>query len=400
MNEDSPRRKLRIAMVCDSVTHYTAGVFVSTLRFSQALTDRGHTIIFITTKSRRYPDNTHYNGFRTYRFNSIYLPKSEKSMYISFPSTRQIKKILEGEKIDIVHTLLPTPSAVVATRAAKALGIKIVAHSHAQAENMLLAFPIAFLRAPLGNVYERYFLRLYRKAHFIIHPSQFAAELMQERTTTLDSAVISNGVDSEQFMPLEKSEVESFLKRFSDVPRDTVKILFVGRLHPEKSVDTLIRAMATIVRNRPDVHLMIVGIGDWEPQLRKLVARLELEKNMTFLGKISNEDLVRAYNAADLFVLPSLAELEGMVVLEAMACGLPILIADSPASASRFFVDGNGLLFEPQNPEHLAQQALKILGDAALRIKMGEISLKKSKKYDLNNSVISLEGHYYRLLKL
>jgi len=106
-----------------------------------------------------------------------------------------------------------------------------------------------------------------------------------------------------------------------------------------------------------------------------------------------------AYNASDIFVLPSIAELEGMAVLEAMACGKPIIIANSKESASRFFVEDNGFLFETLNHKDLAEQVLKLITDADLRRKMGKVSLEKVKNYDINKSVELLEEVYYSALK-
>jgi glycosyltransferase involved in cell wall biosynthesis len=143
---------------------------------------------------------------------------------------------------------------------------------------------------------------------------------------------------------------------------------------------------------------MIVGGGHLRSKLEKLVQNLKIEKHITFLGLVSEEDKILAYNASDIFILPSLAELEGMVVLEAMACGKPIIISDAEMSASRYFVDGNGFLFKTLDHQHLAEQALKLITDADLRKKMGEVSFKNIKNYDINNSVLLLEEVYYKAL--
>jgi glycosyltransferase involved in cell wall biosynthesis len=87
-----------------------------------------------------------------------------------------------------------------------------------------------------------------------------------------------------------------------------------------------------------------------------------------------------------------------MVVLEAMACGLPILIADSKESASVYFVDGNGLLFKPNDPDDLATQAIHILSDEEGRKKMAEASHTMSKKYDLQESINTMEEVYRSVL--
>jgi len=114
---------------------------------------------------------------------------------------------------------------------------------------------------------------------------------------------------------------------------------------------------------------------------------------------VSEQDKILAYNASDIFILPSLAELEGMVVLEAMACGKPIVVSDAEMSASRFFVENNGFLFKTYDHLDLADQVLKLITDHDLRAKMGKISFEKSKQYDIHKSVDLLEAVYYSALE-
>ena len=144
---------------------------------------------------------------------------------------------------------------------------------------------------------------------------------------------------------------------------------------------------------------MVVGSGHLRQKLEKLAKDLNVNNYVTFLGLVSEEDKIFAYNACDIFILPSLAELEGMVVLEAMACGKPIIISDAKMSASRFFVDGNGFLFETKNGKHLAEQAMELISSMDLRKKMGEVSLEKSKNYDIHRSADKLEEVYYSVLE-
>jgi len=140
---------------------------------------------------------------------------------------------------------------------------------------------------------------------------------------------------------------------------------------------------------------MLVGGGYQRQKLEKMAQTLGLAKHVTFLGMVSDEDKVLAYNAGDIFILPSLAELEGMVVLEAIACGKPIIISDAKMSASRFFVNGNGFLFKTEDHQHLAEQVSKLIADEELRKKLGMASLEMSKKYDIQHSVDMLEEVYY-----
>lgn len=388
------KKHLRIAMVCDPLGSNNSGSVFSTIRFGKLLKERGHHVIFITAKTKGNQDESHNHGVKTYRYRGVPLPKGG-GWKLAFPTTRELKKVFQEEKIDVVHLLLPMSGAIAALRAARSLGIKIVSHSHSQPENLFMDLP-RFVQPTMNNLWNKYLAWMYKKSESLIYPSEFAHSLLHQLSDKNQPfRVISNGINLEHFQP---REIGDFHERFN-IPIDKVKLLFVGRIYPEKSIDTLIKAIPHIIKKHPHVHVMIVGGGYLKSKLEKLVHDLKMEKHITFLGLVSEEDKIIAYNASDIFVLPSLAELEGMVVLEAMACGKPILVADAEMSASRFFVDGNGFLFKSEDHLDLAEQALKLITDADLRKKMGEISFEKSKNYDIHRSVDFLEEVYYSALK-
>jgi glycosyltransferase involved in cell wall biosynthesis len=385
-------RKLNIAMVCDPIGNNKSGVVVSTMRFGKLLAERGHHVIFVGAKSKEHSDHSFHNDIKAYRFRSLPVPKSG-GWNLAFPTVRELKKIFEEEKIDVVHVILPMSGALVAIKAAKLLGIKIVAHSHSQPENLFTDMP-KFIQPTLNNLWNKYLTWVYSKAHSLIYPSEMAQTLL-DKLSSKDQpwSVISNGINLREFKP---APVGDFHERFN-IPNDKIKLLFVGRLFPEKSIHTFIEATPQIIKENENAHVMIVGGGHLRPKLEKLAHDLGIHKNISFLGLISEEDKISAYNASDIFVLPSLAELEGMVVLEAMACGKPIIVANSERSASKYFVKENGFLFESQNHIDLSEKILTLLNDAELREKMGQRSLEIIKDYDIDQSVSKLEQLYYSL---
>lgn len=393
MKSKNNDKKLNIAIICDPI-EYTAGSFVSALRFAEHLKGRGHKIIFIAAKTPKSNNSDYYKEIKIYRFFSLLLPKSEKQMYLSLPCVKQVEKILKDEKIDIIHTIVPTPLSFISTKAAKSLGLKIVAASHAQPENIFLHLPKFLPLGLLNSTYYKYMYWLYNQADAVIYPSEFAQKYFSDLNKKIKVEIISNGVDINKF---KKTDAKEFVKKYN-LPLGKKNILYVGRFHPEKSVDTLIKAVPTIIEKEPDAQILIVGFGHLENKLKKLAADLGVCEQVIFCGKVSDDDLILAYNVCDIFVLPSLAELEGMVVLEAMACGKPLLIADSPGSASPFFVSDNGLLFKPEDAQDLAEKAIELLADKKLLAIMAENSFKKSREYDIEKSVSKLEELYYSLL--
>ncbi len=386
--------RLTIAMVNDAVTEYVAGSFISTNRFAELLSVRGHKVLFIAAGSRKHPVSDIHRDIPIYRFRSFLLPKSEGKFYLGFPTSKELQKIFQKENVDVVHIMIPTFAAISAMKAAKALGIPVVMHSHTQPENLFLNLPRFLPKKSLNRMFGRYVYWLYRQADAIVFPSKFA----QSKFAMLDGGakrmVISNGVDTKIFHPMDAAV---FFTKFN-LDRNQKQILYLGRLHPEKSVDTLIRAIPLVLKEAPNTHFLIVGPGYLDSALQELAESLGISKQITFCGALSDEEVVFAYNACDIYVLPSLAELEGMTVLEAMACGKPVLIANAEESAATHFVEGNGFLFRPRDSEDLAAKALQLLTDERLLAQCAALSLIESKQYNITRSVAQLENLYYSLL--
>lgn len=349
-------------------------------------------MIFIASKTPYASGDV--DGIKTYRFRSVLVPKAEGKFYLAFPTVAEATKILKKEKIDIVHIIIPFEAGFSFIEAARSLGIKVVTHSHTQAENVFLHVPKVLGRDILSNIFTRYLFWMYQNSDALVYPTEFAREKSPKMDASMRYEIISNGVDTSIFKPIDPAP---FFKKYG-LSRDNKYILFVGRLHPEKSVDTLIKAVPEIIKKQPTVRILILGEGHQSKELEALSKSMHLGEKVFFLGMINNDDKVLAYNAADIFCLPSLAELEGMVVLEAMACGIPILIADAPSSASKYFVHKNGMLFKPEDAHDLARQALAMLSDGKKLKAMGRQSLESSKHYDINESVVRLENLYYSVL--
>jgi len=334
-----------------------------------------------------------HEGMRIYRFRSVSLPKYKNLIRIGFPYKREIDAIIKREKIDVVHVMVPTPAAITSIKVAKENKIKIVSHSHTQPENIVMHFP-KFMRFNIfKKLFYKYIISIYEKTDIHICPSKFAEKCLKGQNIDFKTFVISNGVDLNKF---KRVNPDSFLKKY-DIPKKNKFILYVGRLDPEKCVDILIKSTKFILNNTKDFTIGIIGGGGLRKKLEELSIKSSFEKKIKFLGNVSDDDLIKAYSCADVFVLPSLAELEGMVVLEAMACGKPLVIANSKDSASTEFVNGNGFLFQPNNPEDLAEKIIQILSNDALRKKMSKKSYENSEEYSITNSVDKLEKVYYSL---
>ena len=166
-------------------------------------------------------------------------------------------------------------------------------------------------------------------------------------------------------------------------------LLFVGRLGKEKSVDTLIRALAG--SRHAEASLLIVGDGPDRRRLERLAQDLRLDGRVKFAGYLDGDDLVAAYHLADAFVFASTTETQGLVLGEAMAAALPV-IAVTDAAVADFVVDGSTGLLVPEHHEAFSRAIDTTLGDDELRGSMSEASLERASHFSIEVQAAAARG--------
>jgi glycosyltransferase involved in cell wall biosynthesis len=172
-------------------------------------------------------------------------------------------------------------------------------------------------------------------------------------------SVIHNGVDTTLFTP-----------RTSEKTADKKQILWVGRFVTGKGVEYLIDAFSQVLTKSPDTHLVLVGVGPEKTAIEDRIRKLHLQSSVTFIDYLDNEELPGVYKNSDVFVLPSLMEGVPRTILEAMACGVPVVTTNLPHLVG--IIDGAGLVIPPKEPTLLSDAILSILTDAHLAEKMGQ----------------------------
>jgi glycosyltransferase involved in cell wall biosynthesis len=181
--------------------------------------------------------------------------------------------------------------------------------------------------------------------------------------------VIRSGVDTERFQPRDRVGA----RRRLELPAESALVLFVGNLEARKQVDVLLRAMVDVRQHVPSARLLIVGSGesagvqDQTARLQRLTSELRLSESVRFAGRLPDHGLLDAYAAADVFALPSSSEAQGIVALEAMASGLPV-VATAVGGLLGTIEDGQtGYLVPAGDVASLADRLVLVLEDAARR---------------------------------
>ena len=205
-----------------------------------------------------------------------------------------------------------------------------------------------------------------------------------------DIIVIPNGLDILKFNNLLKENIRKLMK----ISNDEKIIIFVGRLHPVKGIEYLIKALELIRQKNAKTKLIIVGDGEEMERLEKLVKELNLTNNVMFVGRISNEDIPKYMTLSDVLVLPSLKEGFPITLLEAMASGLPI-IATNVGGVPEIIKNGeNGFLVEPKNPEAIAEKVLLLFENNELYKQIVEKNKEDGKRYSWEDVTKKIEENY------
>ena len=175
----------------------------------------------------------------------------------------------------------------------------------------------------------------------------------------LKITVIPNGIDTDTFCP-----------RVTDQDPDTITLLWVGRFVKGKGVEYVIRAMAVLSKEIPNLNLTLVGEGPEKKRICELINDLGLQDNIRIIDFVPYDKIPGIYQDSDIFVLPSLHEGMPRTVLEAMSCGVPVVISDF--SHLRDLVDGGGLMFPKRDVQALSDCLRNIIKDTSIRAEMGQ----------------------------
>ncbi|MDQ4106569.1 MAG: glycosyltransferase family 4 protein [Actinomycetota bacterium] len=292
---------------------------------------------------------------------SVPLPSNGSLANLAFSPAvfRKVRRSIARYRSDVVHVhepLLP-PVGWAAVRAAKSLGIPLVGTFHAH-------YP--------GGCYH---YRLFKKAlepFFRALDARIAVSPTAARTAAEHFPgyyrVIPNGVDVERFRP-------------ANTPRNPDEVLFVGRRDGRKGLPVLLRAFPKVLERRPEARLVIVGSRPGEVKLPKsLLSSVEVR------GVVDEREIVRAMHSASLLCVPSTgAESFGIVLIEALAAGLPVLASDIPGYRAVVTPGHDGVLVPPGDPDVLAGALTGLLADDELRARLSEAGLRTARRYDWPN---------------
>ena len=367
-------------------------------QLARGLVRNGHEV-FVIAPSKQFKNTLYKEGDITvYGIRSVSIPEIIYPANFRVPVTatsNKIRTIIKEVNPDVIniqdHFMIGNKIA----KEGKKLGIPIVGTNHFMPENFIhYLYPPEFAKKLLKKLAWKAFIRVYRQLDVITTPTKTAADLI--RSLGLKNLIIpiSNGVNLDKFNPQKNGH---YLKKRYKLKNEPV-LLFVGRLDKEKRIDVLIKALPNALTHI-NAKLIITGKGTERSSLAKLAKRLGVTKNVIFTGFVADKDLPFLYRIADIFVIASIAELQSIATMEAMASGLPVVAAAVMALPELVRSGKNGYLFDQGDTATLANQIIRIIKNPPLKKRMSENSLKLIKQHDLKVTIKKYQRIYEQLLK-
>jgi 1,2-diacylglycerol 3-alpha-glucosyltransferase len=305
----------------------------------------------------------------------------------------RVSRLVKAIKPDVVHIHNPFFIGFAALWTARKMKIPVVATNHNMPENLTLQFGwLKPLEAFLTWIFWKYFIWFYNRCNFVTSPTETAINMLVEHKLKTRHQPISNGIDLDKFKPEDKRKCR-LSKRYS-INKNLPVIIYTGRLDGEKRMDVWVNAIPYILKEM-NAHFIIGGSGLIKKDLEKMVINMKLSKYVTFSGFVEEKDFPHIYHLADIFAISSPAELQSIVTLEAMASGLPIVVARAAALPELVEEGKNGYTFEVNNPKDMADKILKIINNNP--VKMGKASREFVKRHDYRKSFAKYEDIYKML---
>lgn len=356
-------------------------------RLAAGLTERGHDVhVEAPAFSRRHGDFLEEHDGATFTVHRIYswrwFPHDWLRFVLPWRSQAHAARLLDAIKPDVVHIQSHIVVGRGLARQAALRGIRVIGTNHFMPENMIEHTLLPkFLRRKAIEIAWNDAAKTFALCEAVTSPSRRAADFLEAETNLRGVHAISCGIDAGLYTP-------NFDKRTEN------RVVFVGRVTGEKHLDVLLKAFAALDPSL-DAKLDIVGGGDLMSQLKQLARDLGIADRVDFLGYVTDEELRAALTRATVFAMPSIAELQSIATMEAMASALPIVAANAMALPHLVHHGENGYLFEPGSVTDLAAKLTNVLtlSDDELK-RMKKWSLKYIAAHDIQRTISIFESLY------
>lgn len=367
---------LRIAFFTNYYHPVVNGVVRSVASFREILTRQGHNVFIFAQHANDYKDSEPF----IFRYPTLSLP-GQTEIPAVIPVSPFVDQLLPSLKLHVIHAHHPILLGQTAANKAEDLDIPLVFTFHTQYWEYTHYVPILqeAIKEFLQNAIHNWLKDYMGKCQHIVIPSESIKEILIRDYGLEDGyTVIPTGTDLTPFLRADGKSL-----RQSQGWQDDKVIVSIGRLAHEKNWETLLRGAAQVYAQHPDMRLVLIGDGPDKHSLESLASELGIAERVTFTGQLPFDEIPTYLKAADLFSFASVTETQGLVTIEAMAAGLPVIAVDG--SGTHDIVDNGkeGLLVE-NDPSALASSINDVLSNPQQMRKFSTQALKKARTFDVN----------------
>jgi len=381
---------VRILFVSDVYFPRVNGVSTSIQTFRRELASLGHATVLLapdyTSGQQEEPDIVRIPARR--------VPFDPEDRAMHWTPLRRQRELLAGKRFDLVHIQTPFLAHYAGLSLARRWGIPAVATYHTLFEEYLYHYAKPIPRGAMRALARGFSRRQCNALDAVLVPSTAMRETLERYGVDVPIEIVPTGIRLPEFAG---GEGARFRARHGIDPSRPLA-LFVGRVAFEKNIDFLIRMLPYVRRELAHVLLVICGEGPAERSLRQLVSELGLTDSVRFVGYLDRaQALLDCYRAADVFVFASRTETQGLVLLEAMTLGLPVV--STSVMGTRDILDpGKGALVASEDLRDFAAAAVRLLSDTALRARLSREAIEYAASWGAPQTARRLEAFYRQVI--
>lgn len=374
------QKPMKILFISDVYFPRVNGVSTSIRTFVEQMQSLGHEVHLIAPDYQVATQDEAW--IKRIPARSIYFDPEDKLM--KYGEAMKLLPELEQEKYDIIHVHTPFVAHYLGLKLARKLNIPCIETYHTFFEDYLhhyLPWVPKFMARGMARMISK---QQCNAVDAIVVPSQPMLDVLRDYGVKISAEVIPTGLQVSSF---KAADGKAFREKYG-IDLDRPMLLYVGRVAFEKNIDFLLGMAAVLSEERPDILLVVTGEGPAEASLHKLARTLNIEKNVKFIGYLDrNTELNACYQAADVFVFASKSETQGLVLLEAMAQGTPVVAIAELGTAS-ILIEGKGALISSENTLEFAEKVHQLLIYPEQRFELGI----KAKSYVLDKWTAQLQA--------
>lgn len=341
---------MNILMMTNTYFPIVGGLEQSIYSFSEVFKSLGHEVLIVTPA---------FEGMPIEEPGVIRIPAFKKikgtNFSVNFPSSELLTRFMKKFSPDMIHSHSPFFIGDFALRLSRQHATPLVFTYHTMFEQYVHYLPIR-------NEGMRRFMVKYTAGYTnlvdqVIVPSESVQDILIQRGVKTPMEVVSTGIDLKHFS---KGDGKAFREK-NQIPSDALVVGHVGRLAGEKNLEFLTDCLVELLKKDPKVHILIVGQGPSEKMIKDTFYQAGFEKRLHLTGALHYQYLVDAYFAMDVFAFASLSETQGIVLLEAMAAGVPVVALNAPGAREVVEDLQNGLLLSEMDRQSFIDALLWVL---------------------------------------